>query len=196
MRQFRNALYRVCTEEPEKGYSYFEPTDPKVKPLDLLRIEAVNALLLYRLATELPNGQEKVFAAFTESNSWENDISRYLKTLLRLHPGDASTVGRILDQETFGRLSHDEIRQVLGSSTEVELFLRTRQDAKAGGQTVVSTPPEPPPSSKQRIYKWKDKDGRLHFTDSPPPPGTEFTLMSPKRDPGVVIQGNGPFDGD
>ncbi len=40
---------------------------------------------------------------------------------------------------------------------------------------VSDTKPKPVSGSGDIIYKWKDKQGVLHFSSSPPPEGTEFT---------------------
>ena len=33
------------------------------------------------------------------------------------------------------------------------------------------------------IYKWKDKDGKIHYSDAPPPPGLEAEIKTFKEEP-------------
>ncbi|MFZ5756083.1 MAG: DUF4124 domain-containing protein [Pseudomonadota bacterium] len=41
------------------------------------------------------------------------------------------------------------------------------------------------PAAAGEMYRWKDADGKLHFTDTPPPPGAETVKME-SRDISVV----------
>ena len=35
------------------------------------------------------------------------------------------------------------------------------------------------------IYKWKDRDGKIHYSDTPPPPGMEAEIKRFKEEPAV-----------
>ncbi|NLI79908.1 MAG: DUF4124 domain-containing protein [Candidatus Riflebacteria bacterium] len=205
-RDYRASLFHVQYETASRTYNRFPPDDAQVKPTDLLRVEAVTTLLLWRFAQELGDGREKVMRAFQESNSYNNSLGRFLQTLVRQNPGDAAAIAKILDEETRKRMSNEEIRTLFGNDPGIESFLSGRTDP--GARRVVSPPPadpaaviradqppvsQPPPTAKVRIYKWKDKDGRLHFTDVPPPPDVPYTMMAPQPVPTVRSSGDNPF---
>ncbi len=42
------------------------------------------------------------------------------------------------------------------------------------------------PVAAQQVYSWKDKDGRIHYSDVPPPEGATKTLSGPSRPPTAV----------
>ncbi len=201
VRTFRSSLSRVRVETPQ-GYKFFEPTDPAFMAADLLKVEAVQSLLLNRMASELPDGRAKVFAAFAASNSGRNSLSGLLQKFVQQNPGDAAALATMLDEETCKRLSNDELRAVLGNSLEIEVFLRNRADPTARPQTAnppavkpTLTPAKIPGVTTMNtggttIYKWKDKDGKWHFTDTPPPVGvSESNVRSDKKGPAVKVNG-------
>jgi hypothetical protein len=39
------------------------------------------------------------------------------------------------------------------------------------------------PAVSSEIYKWKDKDGKIHYSDTPPPPGMEAEIKKFKEEP-------------
>lgn len=210
-RDFRSSLQQIQVETAPRTYARFAPNDPQLKATDLLRVEAVNTLILHQITQTLPDGREKVFAAFRESNSWNNGLGKFLQTLIRLYPADASAILKIVDDETCKRLTNAEIRTLLGNSSLAEGYLQTRADP-AGSRTQVRNPPagggtaativpgssSPPPSVRGRVYKWKDKDGRMHFTDSPPPQGIDYTVMSPQKITPINFEGGktNPYEDD
>ena len=38
-------------------------------------------------------------------------------------------------------------------------------------------------AGSSEIYRWKDKDGRVHYSDSPPPPGMGAEIKTFKEEP-------------
>ncbi|HNV70426.1 MAG TPA: DUF4124 domain-containing protein [Candidatus Ozemobacteraceae bacterium] len=206
-RDFRGSLQQIRIENASGTYQYISPSDPRLKASDLLKVEGVVTLTLHQITLSIPNGRDKVLAAFRESNSWDNGLGKFLQTLIRLNPSDAVAIVKVVDDETFKRLSNAEIRALFGHSALIEPYLQTRSDP-AGQRQVrpgtatpavgpgVTTPP--PAGGRARIYKWKDKDGRLHFTDSPPPPGVEYTVMSPQKISPLQLDGgkSNPYQDD
>jgi hypothetical protein len=116
-------------------------SDAKINAGNLFSIEAVNAWLLYRLSTEIPNGKEKVEKAFYKGNvPWEN-MARYLKTFVKMYPADAAAVQSILSNVGEGKLSPAAIADITGVPA-------TGLSASApDGATPAAAPAEPTPSA-------------------------------------------------
>ncbi|MBU1106581.1 MAG: DUF4124 domain-containing protein [Candidatus Riflebacteria bacterium] len=179
---YRNSVQTVKIEKPEGGYDTYPIAGGQITGEDFLHIEAINALIFTRLASELPNGEKLVLDSFSKHQSNDNRMALFLKNFIKDYPEHASIAAQILDRETFGNLTNDQMRQIMGRSAAVDSYLNSR-----GGQSnSVSKPTNPtntinPPVHKPgTIYKWKDENGDWHFTDSPPPNGEEYkTLKSP-----------------
>nr|HNV70980.1 hypothetical protein [Candidatus Ozemobacteraceae bacterium] len=106
-------------EDPKKAgsYQYVDLTDPSVTAKDALCVEAVNAVLMYRLATTLPDGANKVNTAFYKGNYPWRSMEGFLKGFCKLYPSDAQNVSEILDQMTGNKMSEAEIRKLCGNVT-------------------------------------------------------------------------------
>jgi hypothetical protein len=39
------------------------------------------------------------------------------------------------------------------------------------------------PAVPSEFYRWKDKDGKVHYSDTPPPPGMEAEIRKFKEEP-------------
>jgi len=190
--RFRETVKTVKIERPEGGYDEFPLTDTRLAGEGYLNVEAINTLIFTRLAAELPDGQKLVLDSFQKHNTGENRMSSFLKNFIADHPAHAETVARILNRETAGRLTDEEMRLILGNGSGVESFLV----ARANTPVVVAEPEkkaeEPQRRSTITIYKWKDASGAVQFTSQPPPDGREYTVINRAAEPGraspVVIE--------
>jgi hypothetical protein len=43
-------------------------------------------------------------------------------------------------------------------------------------------------AASSEIYKWKDKDGKIHYSDTPPPPGLEAEIRKFKEEPAANVK--------
>ena len=192
--QVRDAQQWVRYEKDAGGYVTQNPLSEHVKGKDLLRVEGVNAMLLYRLSKEIGDGFSKVLGTFSQSNSAENTMVNFLKTYAARYPADTAKMAEILDEQTHKKLSDAEFREILGSGAGVELFLRRRR----GNSVPVTVEPAQPtptptsPSGRRPMYKWTDSSGGVHFSDSPPPAGVKYELRAPAR-VNVENTGSNPF---
>lgn len=200
---FRESVKTIKIERPEGGYDEFPIADGKLVGEGYLDVEAINTLIFTRLAAELPQGQKLVLDSFQKHNQRENRMSRFLQNFIKDYPMHATTVADILNRETYGRLSDAEIRLILGNNPGVERFIATRSGATV---PVVAPPAKNTPSTQVHrpgnIFKWKDANGNWQFTDSPPPPGTDYTILAKVAEPqrgrpaDLNNPGSNPFDLD
>lgn len=206
--EYRDALKTVKIERPDGTYDEFPFANEKLDGENVLNIEAINTLIFAKLATELPSGRTIVLDSFQKHNHRENRMSNFLQNFVKDHPMHGMVVAKILDRETGGKLSVDQIRQLLGSNPGVEHYLANRSTVAAEVPAAV-TPPTPVEPAVQIInhrngviYKWKDADGNWQFTDQPPPANVDFTTRSRSPEPGrgrevkIESDGNNPFNID
>ena len=202
-KEFREATRTVKIERPEGGYDEYPISTEKLVGEGFLNIEAINTLIFARLASELPNGRKLILDSFEKHNNAENRMSNFLQNFVKDYPAHGSDVARILDRETFGKLSAAEMRMILGKNPGVEEFIATR--AINGSDLPLEPTPSVPgyETITHRggvIYKWKDKQGNWQFTDQPPPADTEYTTRtrSPEPQQGLKIKvkgsNNNPFN--
>jgi hypothetical protein len=130
-----DAIKRVRIESRSTPGSYTQmlATDPSLTGPDLLSVEGINAMIMYRLATELPDGRAKVFAAFKDSNRPWRNLSLLTRALVKKHPADAALMAKIFDEVTHGKLSDAELKTYVGSHPAVDEYLN-------GRTAQVSTP--------------------------------------------------------
>lgn len=182
--EFRESIKTIKIERKEGGYDEFPIADAKLIGEGFLDVEAVNTLIFTRLAAELPNGQKLVLDSFQKHNQSENRMSKFLQNFISDYPVHAETVAKVLDRETFGRLSDAEMRLILGKSSGVERFISSRS---GNSQVADSQPADKAVSVEHKpgnIYKWKDASGNWQFTDQPPANGIEYTTRSRAAEPG------------
>lgn len=98
---------------------------------DLLKVECINAVIMHRMATEIDNGKDKVFKAFVDTRLLLfRDLKTLTKKFAKNNPGDIATLGRIIDEQTLGKLSDDELTKYIGKSAEAKAFLKDRAAAR------------------------------------------------------------------
>ena len=102
-----------------------------------MRAESYNALLLYRLTTEIDNGKEKVYKAFTGTR-WNlfRDLSTLVKKFIKNNPEDTEKVCQIVDEVFLGKLSDEEFLDYVGKNETTLAYLDKRSQEKAEGITV------------------------------------------------------------
>jgi len=141
--RYRFAMRSIKYEHPD-AYQEFPPASPSVTGMDLTRVEGVNAFILYRLSQLTPDGKDRVFKAFIASNHKENSLAKFLKMFLRQNPDLATQTAIILDEETYKKLSNDELRNFLGRSEAIEEWLAARP---IPGMTAAATAVEAAPAA-------------------------------------------------
>jgi len=125
---YERCAKRIRIEDPKVAgkYAYFDATDPRIKGLDLFHVEAVNAMTLYRLSQDLPNGREKINAAFFSRNLPWRDMEGLLTRLAATNPADAATIAKVIDDMTVGKLSRSELQALIGDSPAARAYLDAR----------------------------------------------------------------------
>ncbi|MBF0407537.1 MAG: hypothetical protein HQM10_09285 [Candidatus Riflebacteria bacterium] len=109
-----SSIKTLSKENPKTGdITYYSATDSAILGSDLLNCEGVNAKILYRLANEVANGRDKVNKAFLASNSKNHTFRSFIKKFIEQNLGDLERVRKILDEETHGKLSRDELNDLL-----------------------------------------------------------------------------------
>ena len=94
---------------------------------ELWKCEGFNCAALYKLATELDNGKQKVYDAFIKSRGKAGrDIRTFVKELCKQNPNDIAAIGRILDDLTMGKMTDKEFKKFIGTSKEAKAFLKER----------------------------------------------------------------------
>lgn len=155
-RQMRNNIDLIKIESKTKAGDYTNVEPETLSGAELLCVEGINAVILHRIATEVEGGKDKVFNAFT-STSWK--LFRSLKTLtLKLasdNPGDIAAVGRIIDEQTLGKLSDQEMMKYIGDSEAARNFLKERAAAADAEGQVNATGTEATNTGKPLDIKVK-----------------------------------------
>ncbi len=130
VRQINNTVSLIKVENKKKAGDYTNVEPETLSGTQLLSVEGINAVILHRIATEVPGGKDKVFKAFT-STSWRlfRDLSTITKQLCRQNPGDIAAIARIIDERTLGKLSDKQFMEYIGSSDAAKEFLKNRKKA-------------------------------------------------------------------
>ncbi len=136
-----SALKTVQTEDSNGKYTPHDADGSDLTGIDLLKVEGINALVLYKIAKLQDGNETKVFEAFAASNKSSHDLSTFLKKFLELNPAQAAQVGEILDAQTWGKLSDADLLDYLGSSQGVKDFLKTRSEKKAAAAEPQTATP-------------------------------------------------------
>lgn len=131
VRHINNSVDWIKIEDKGKAGTYTNVDAKDLSGTQLLSVEGINAIILHRIATEVPDGKDKVFAAFT-STSWK--LFRSLKTitsqLCKKNPDNIEAIARIIDEQTLGKLSDKEFKDYIGSSDAAREFLKNRGKTK------------------------------------------------------------------
>lgn len=135
-----NSQIRIESKKKAGEYEFVDPKGSDISGLDLLNVEGVNACILFRMASEIPDGQKKVFEAFVASNGWFNNLRDLVKAFLRKNPGELAKVGTIIDEATYGKLTDSQLQEFIGDSAASTAFLKTRKTKLIPG-TVPSKAP-------------------------------------------------------
>ena len=128
--RYRSTLASIRYEIPDRGKSTFhvdERSAGKVSWQDLLAVEGVNAVILYRLSLAIPGGQGKILKSFFSTNRLKRDLGDLLKDCVARNPMDGATIAKILDEETRKKMSNADLAAMLGNTPEVRDFLKNRR---------------------------------------------------------------------
>jgi hypothetical protein len=129
VKSMQRSIKRIKIErKSESGqYEYVDADSADVSGKDLLSVEGINANILYRIATEIPGGRDKVFATFTGTR-WKlfRNLKSFSRAFARKYPDDAAKIAEIFDNETHGKLSANELRHYAGSSAAAEEYITMR----------------------------------------------------------------------
>jgi hypothetical protein len=148
----QRTINRIKIEsKSEKGeYTYYDADSPEISGKDLLSVEGINANILYRISTEIPDGREKVFETFT-STRWKlfRNLKSFSRAFARKYPEDAAKLTEIFDNETHGKLSQQELMHYAGDSDAVKDYIAQREepaetsnpDASSDAQNVTAQAP-------------------------------------------------------
>jgi hypothetical protein len=107
-------------DKSESGkYTDLSADDERLSGTDLLSVEGINAMILYRLATEVPGGRDKIFTTFSKTN-WKvfRSLKTFAKDFAKRYPEDAATLAAIIDSESKGRLSDSELKNYVGENAD------------------------------------------------------------------------------
>jgi len=107
---------------------------------EMSRNEYFNGKVLYDVMTTIASGKDKVFIAMSQSGPHDS-LKGFLNRYLARYPGDQVAVARLLDKNTFGKMTQAELLSYVNNgsytvSQGLYDYLKTR-----GSTTVVSNPP-------------------------------------------------------
>ncbi len=137
-RYTKNACKSIMIEESKGKYKTVAPTD--LTGMDLTRVEGINAIIMFRLAKETSGGLEKVYNSFKGSNVPWRSLKTFLRDFVKKNPADAATVAKILDEETYHKLSNAEIIHLCGNADGISSFLATRSEPKQNASAAAPLP--------------------------------------------------------
>lgn len=122
---------KLWVESKDKAGDYTDLDPEEATSEQLKAAESYNAYLLYRLATEIDGGKEKVTKAFIGTR-WKlfRDLSTLVKRFIKNNPDDAKKVCEIVDEVFLGKFTDEEMFDMCGKSQAVKDYIATR------GQTV------------------------------------------------------------
>lgn len=154
-RAVQNTVARVKVEDKKVAgkYVFYDAAGPELSGADLLNVEGINSVILYRMSQEFPDGVRKVFEAFKQSNyPWRN-IRYVTRKLAKNHPEHAAQIAAIVDEATHGKLSDAELIECAGNSAPVMEYLENRSKAPA--------PEETPPPQEESSSQADDSDIKI-----------------------------------
>ncbi len=108
VRNYKKYTKSLVEESDSIAGLYFDVAPKDCDFSTLLKSEAYNALLLYRLSQKL--GQEKINEAFikTRDNRYR-DLKDLVKKLVELHPEDTETICKVVDRVFYNKASKEEL---------------------------------------------------------------------------------------
>jgi len=131
IREMHNNCKLIRIESKTKAGEYTNVDPQELTGTDLLKVECINAVIMHRMATEIDNGRDKVFKAFVDTRLLLfRDLKTMTKKFAKDNPADIAILGKIIDEQTLGKLSDDEMSKYIGSSAEAKAFLEERAAAK------------------------------------------------------------------
>ncbi|MEW6710940.1 MAG: hypothetical protein AB1403_14025, partial [Candidatus Riflebacteria bacterium] len=142
VKSMKNSITKVRLESSTEAGKYtIVPSDsPNLSGQNLLAVEGINAMILYRLANEVPDGRRKIFETF-QSTNWKvfRSLSTFAKDFARRYPEDAGALAGIIDAESKYRLSSAELIKFAGDSSGMRDYLENRPtDAAANAEVAAS----------------------------------------------------------
>ena len=127
----KSTIKKVKIEDKKEAgkYTNIKADDPSLSGADLLNVEGINAMTLYRMSQEIPNGKEKIFEAF-KSSRWKifRTLKTFTKTFAKKYPEDAEKIAQILDEETHSKLSDEKLQKYLGNSKGAQAYIAKRNE--------------------------------------------------------------------
>ncbi|MBF0543724.1 MAG: hypothetical protein HQM08_04790 [Candidatus Riflebacteria bacterium] len=114
--------------ENASGYQELNPKNPEVSGTDLTNVEGVQALILYRLSQDIPDGRNKIYNAFKVVNDSNKTFRKFLCEFVKENPDKTELIATILDQETRRKLSNDQMEGFLGASQAAEDYINKRHE--------------------------------------------------------------------
>ncbi|MBF0410190.1 MAG: hypothetical protein HQM10_22790, partial [Candidatus Riflebacteria bacterium] len=111
-----------------------------VKAQDLLKTENIVAGIMFKIASEIPDGYRKIYETFIEINKTDKSITSFLKKYLTLYSGDAAKVLEIFDINTSYKFPEEELEKLFPGHTRS--YLSSRKTPKSGsGDNSANTQP-------------------------------------------------------
>lgn len=154
VKTMKNSIKNVRLESKTVAgqYQIVSADNPELSGQNLLSVEGINAMILYRLANEVPDGRKKIFETFSKTN-WKifRSLSTFSKDFARRYPEDAAKLAEIIDTESKGRLSEAELIDYAGDSTGMHDYLLTRgsMDSLVESQAQAPEPVAPVPQTAE-----------------------------------------------
>ena len=127
----------LCEESKTEAGSYTTVLPEDATSDQLRRAESYNAYLMYRLATEIDDGQAKVTKAFTDTR-WKifRDLSTFVKRFIKNNPEDAAKVCKIVDETFLYKFTDEEMYDMCGKSQAVKDYVATRGQDQSEAEDV------------------------------------------------------------
>ncbi|NLI78597.1 MAG: hypothetical protein GX442_19415 [Candidatus Riflebacteria bacterium] len=113
---WKTSYQSVRIEDAKKAgvYESVPFTDSRITGKNLFSIEALDAWVLYRLATEIPDGRAKVEKAFFKQNVPWSSMAHFLKAYAKMYPQHAGALRGILAEVGAGKLSDQDLTALTG----------------------------------------------------------------------------------
>lgn len=150
--EVRRQVERLAFERPgpvtytfDGDYELVNWDDPRVTGPVALRVEGVQACILYRLAKETTADWRGVCQAFSLVNRNLRILRDVLRAFVHLFPDQAGPAIRIVDEETHGKLTVDELIDLFGHDPALLPLLAARGRPDPGPCPVdpAATPADP-----------------------------------------------------
>ncbi|MBF0409959.1 MAG: hypothetical protein HQM10_21630 [Candidatus Riflebacteria bacterium] len=95
-----------------------------VIPQDLLKTENIVAGIMFKIASEIPDGYRKIYETFIEINKTEKNITGFLQKYLSRYPDDAAKVLEIFDINTSYKFPKEDLEVFFPGYTQSYLSRR------------------------------------------------------------------------